>query len=74
MVSLSKVTEKLYAILILKYFFRIHMVFGANFAISACLAVKDQSLPVWEMFSGKEPAPLPSDESEEEDYYFMEDD
>ncbi|XP_023684278.1 mis18-binding protein 1 isoform X2 [Paramormyrops kingsleyae] len=35
---------------------------------------KDQSLPVWEMFSGKEPAPLPSDESEEEDYYFMEDD
>ncbi|XP_048830836.1 mis18-binding protein 1 isoform X2 [Brienomyrus brachyistius] len=35
---------------------------------------KNQSLPVWEMFSGKDPAPLPSDESGDEDYYFMEDD
>ncbi|KAL4613094.1 mis18-binding protein 1 [Arapaima gigas] len=31
------------------------------------------SLVVWEMFSGKDPAPFPSDESGEEDYYFADD-
>uniref|UniRef100_A0A8C9S3I2 Myb-like domain-containing protein n=1 Tax=Scleropages formosus TaxID=113540 RepID=A0A8C9S3I2_SCLFO len=35
---------------------------------------ENDSLVVWEMFSGKEAAPLPSDDSGEEDYYFSDND
>ncbi|KAJ8288770.1 hypothetical protein COCON_G00014290 [Conger conger] len=35
---------------------------------------ENESFVVWKMFSDKEPLPHPSDESGEEDYYFMDDD
>ncbi|KAI1895579.1 hypothetical protein AGOR_G00107690 [Albula goreensis] len=35
---------------------------------------ENESFVVWKMFSDKDPIPLPSDESGEEDYYFMDDD